>query len=228
MLYKHQGYLMQGLQRLYLFIAIKLLRVSDLLHDPPLIPHCHIATIEDGLIADTSYEPVFKDIYEFYAHKLVTFTNFEGMLLLQLSVLIKLKLQVPMSLYSIDTVPVPMDAETYEGKNNEYSLIEVEYKYMAVTHITCVPLTEQQLQLCTKWGPIYYCESAHLLRDKNVPSCASAIYYDAEPAVKIKHCKSKYIKSNHLEPKILDGGQNLILSNLLKPWTLVCLKYFTL
>ena len=32
---------MQGLQRLYLFIAIKLPRVSDLLHDPDLMPHCH-------------------------------------------------------------------------------------------------------------------------------------------------------------------------------------------
>ena len=76
----------------------------------------------------------------------------------------------------------------------------------------------------------------HLLRNKNVPSCASAIYYDAEPAVKIKHCKTKYIKSSNLEPKILDGGQNLLLSNLPKPWTLVCgaqnrpfpLKYSTL
>ena len=141
-----------------------------------------------------------------------------------------------MSLFSIDMVPVPMYAETYEGKNNEYSLIEVEYKYMAVTHITYVPLTEQQLWLCTKWGPIYYCESAHLLRDKKVLSCALAIYYDAEPAVKIKHCKTKYIKSSHLEPKILDRAQNLILSNLPKPWTLVCgaqnrpfpLKYSTI
>ena len=111
----------------------------------PITLQTYIATMEDKLIADMNYEPVFKDIYEFYAHKLVTFTNFEGMLLLQLPVLIKLKVQVPMSLYSIDTVPVPMDAETYEGKNNEYSLIEVEYKYMAVTHITYVPLTEQQL-----------------------------------------------------------------------------------
>ena len=111
----------------------------------PVTLQTYIATIEDQLIDDTNYEPVFKDIYEFYTHKLVTFTNFDGMLLLQLPVLIKLKVQVPMSLYSIDTVPVLMDAETYEGKNNEYSLIEVEYKYMAVTHITYVPLTEQQL-----------------------------------------------------------------------------------
>ena len=107
----------------------------------PVTLQTYIATIEDQLISDTNYEPVFKDIYEFYAHKLVTFTNFDGMLLLQLPELIK----VPMSLYSIDMVPVLMDAETHEGKNNEYSLIEVEYKYMAVTHITYVLLTKQQL-----------------------------------------------------------------------------------
>ena len=85
-------------------------------------------------------------------------------------------------------------------------------------------------------GAIYYCESAHLLRDKNVPLCASAIYYDVKPVIKIKHCKYKYIKSSYLEPNILDGRQNLILSNLPKPWTLVCgaqnrpfpLKYSTL
>ena len=115
------------------------------------------------------------------------------MLLLQLPVLIKLKVQVPMSLYSIDTVLVLMDAEIYQGKNNKYSLIEVEYRYMVITHITYVPLSEQQLQLYNKWGPIYYCESAHLLRDRNVPSCASAIYYYSSSAVKLKHCKTKYI-----------------------------------
>ena len=36
-------------------------------------------------------------------------------LLLQLSILIKLKVQVPMSLYSMETAPIPLDAETYTG-----------------------------------------------------------------------------------------------------------------
>ena len=84
----------------------------------PITLETYIATIQGKLIADTNYEPVFKDIYEFYAHKLVMFMIFEGMLLLQLPVLIKFKVQAPMSLYSIDTVPVPVDAEIYEGKNN--------------------------------------------------------------------------------------------------------------
>ena len=39
MLFEHQCYLMQGSQRLYIFMAIKLPRVTDLQHDPPLMPY---------------------------------------------------------------------------------------------------------------------------------------------------------------------------------------------
>ena len=40
MLFEHQGYLLQGLGCLYLFVAIKLPWVTDLLHDPDLMPEC--------------------------------------------------------------------------------------------------------------------------------------------------------------------------------------------
>ena len=40
MLFEHQGYLLQGLRYLYLLVAIKLPQVTDLLHDPDLMPEC--------------------------------------------------------------------------------------------------------------------------------------------------------------------------------------------
>ena len=61
------------------------------------------------------YEPVFTDVYQYYGNSLASFTNTIDDLILQLPILIKLKVQVPMSLYSMDTVPVPLDAETYTG-----------------------------------------------------------------------------------------------------------------
>ena len=61
------------------------------------------------------YEPFFTDIYQHYSNSLASFTNTIDNLILQLPILIKLKIQVPMSLYSMDTVPVPFDAETYTG-----------------------------------------------------------------------------------------------------------------
>ena len=61
------------------------------------------------------YEPVFTDVYQYYGNLLASFTNTIDNLILQLPILIKLKVLVPMSLYSMDTVPVPLDAETYTG-----------------------------------------------------------------------------------------------------------------
>ena len=61
------------------------------------------------------YKPVFTDVYKYYSNLLASFTNTIDDLILQLPILIKLKVQVPMSLYSVDTVPVPLDAETYTG-----------------------------------------------------------------------------------------------------------------
>ena len=61
------------------------------------------------------YKSVFTDVYQYYGNSLASFTSTTDDLILQLPVLIKLKVQVPMSLYSMDTVPVPLDAETYTG-----------------------------------------------------------------------------------------------------------------
>ena len=76
----------------------------------------YLKAIADDL-EDTvpDYEPVFTDVYQYYGNLLASFTNTIDDLILQLPVLIKLKVQVPMSLYSVDTVPVPLDTETYTG-----------------------------------------------------------------------------------------------------------------
>ncbi len=39
-LFEHQGFLLQGLQRTYLFVAIQLPSENDLLHEPPNMPSC--------------------------------------------------------------------------------------------------------------------------------------------------------------------------------------------
>ena len=76
----------------------------------------YLEVIEDNM-EDTApnYKPVFTDVYQYYGNSLASFTNTIDDLILQLPVLIKLKVHVPMSLYSVDTAPVPLDAETYTG-----------------------------------------------------------------------------------------------------------------
>ena len=91
-------------------------------------------------------------------------TNTIDDLILQLPILIKLKVQVPMSLYSMDTVPVPLDAETYTGDKQKYSQILPETEYIALTESNYVHLIQAQISLCAKIGYMYYCEYAHLLK----------------------------------------------------------------
>ena len=83
--------------------------------DPKVLAR-YLEAIADGM-EDTApdYKLVFTDVYQCYGNSLASFTNTIDDLILQLPILIKLKVQVPMSLYSVDTVPVPLDAETYTG-----------------------------------------------------------------------------------------------------------------
>ena len=128
--------------------------------------------------------------------------------------MIKLKVQVPMSLFSIKTAPVPLDAETYIGEKREYTQIIPETELIALTETNYVSLTQAQISLCAKIGYMYYCECAHLLKKCTEHTCMSAIYYDQGSDIKAKHCKTIVIFNTIPESKILDASNLLILSNL--------------
>ena len=152
----------------------------------------------------------------------ISFTHIIDDLLLQLPILIKLKVQVPMSLFSIKTVPVPLDAETYTGEKREYTQIILETELIALTENNYIPLTQAQISLCAKIGYMYYCEYAHLLKKCTEHTCMSAIYYDQGSDIKAKQCKTIVTFNTIPESKILDAGDLLILSNLQKCWSIAC------
>ena len=183
----------------------------------------YLEAIEDDL-EETAPEfgPVFTNVYQYYGNSLISFTNIIGDLLLQLPILIKLKVQVPMSLFSIEMAPVPLDAETYLGEKREYTQIILETELIALTENNYIPLTQAQISLCAKIGYMYYCEYAHLLKKRTEHTCMSAIYYDQGSDIKAKQCKTIITFDTIPESKILDAGNLLILSNLQKPWTIAC------
>ena len=81
---------------------------------------------------------------------------------------------------------------------------------------------QAQISLCAKIGYIYYCEYAHLLKKCTEHTCMSAIYYEQSSDIKADKCKTIVTFDTLPESKILDDGNILILSNLQKPWTVVC------
>ena len=204
-------------------IGIEHLNSGYLTHhilDPQVLTK-YIEIIEDDL-EDTApeYEPVFTSVYQYYGNSLASFTNDD--LQLQLLILIKLKVQVPMSLFSIETVPVPLDAETYIRDKREYTQIILEAEYIALTDNNYVPLTQVQISLCAKIGYTYYSVYAHLLKKSTEHTCMSAIYYDQESKIKANQCKTIVAFDNTPESKILEASNILILLNFKKPWTIAC------
>ena len=182
-----------------------------------------LEAVEDDLEETApAFKPVFTNVYQYYGNSLISFTNIIDDLLLQLPILIKLKVQVPMLLFSIETAPAPLDAETYLGEKREYTQIILETEIIALTKNNYIPLTQAQISLCAKIGYMYYCEYAHLLKKCMEHTCMSAIYYDQGSDIKAKQCKTIVTFDTILESKILDAGDLLILSNLQKPWTIAC------
>ena len=111
----HRQYIRYKLALDDTLIGIENLNSGYLTHhilDPQILGE-YLEAVEDDLEETApEFEPVFTSIYQYYGNSLISFTNTIDDLLLQLPILIKLKVQVPMSLFSIKTAPVPLDAET--------------------------------------------------------------------------------------------------------------------
>ena len=221
----HRQYIKYELALDDTLIGIENLNSGYLTHhilDPKILAK-YLESVEDDLEETApEFELVFTSVYQYYGNSLISFTNTIDDLLLQLPILIKLKVQVPMSLFSIETAPVPLDVETYIGEKREYTQMILETELIALTENNYIPLTQAQISLCAKIGYMYYCEYAHLLKKCMEHTCMSAIYYDQGSEVKVKQCKTIVTFDTIPESKILDASNLLILSNLQKPWTIAC------
>ena len=194
-------------------IGIENLNSGYLTHhvlDPQILGK-YLEAVEDD-IQETApeFEPVFTSVYQYYGNSLISFTNTIDDLLLQLQILIKLKVKVRMSLFSIKTAPVSLNAETYIGEKREYTQIIPEAELITLTENNYVPLTQAQILLFAKIGYMYYCEYAHLLKKHTEHTCMSAMYYDQGSDIKAKQCKTIVTFDTTPESKILDAGNLLI------------------
>ena len=223
---RHKDHLIQYEQKVddlnYALDQLASGRLTHTVLDPAKLKQ-YLQDISDDL-EDTApdYELVFTYVWQYYAYKLISYTNTPTQLLIQIPILIKLKVQVPMSLFSVETVPVPLDEETYNGVEHHYTQIIHGSEYLAMTPTNYIPMTQAQLQLCFRLAFTYYCEYAHLLRTRSEHTCASAIYYDEESAIIAEHCETVVHLNAPPTPRILDAGHQLVLSNLPKPWQIHC------
>ena len=84
-----------------------------------------------------------------------------------------------MDLFRIHTVPVPLDIDTYQGKESKYTTLELQYKYLATNGHEYMDVTDAALDSCNTYHMDHLCENLHVTTDVKELNCAIAIYMDS-------------------------------------------------
>ena len=128
--------------------------------------------------------------------------------------------QPPLSLYEVESVPVPILDKNV--KDNSYSQGRIEKSYIAAGTDYYIQLRISELLMCKSIRHIYYCEELFVNKHKSRHSCVSAIFYNLGPATITKNCKFDYYYNTTVSPVILDGGRDVLLANFHGPRSLKC------
>ena len=128
--------------------------------------------------------------------------------------------QPPLSLYVVETVPVPIIDKNV--KANSYSWVRIEKSYIAAGTDYYIQLSISELLMCKRIRHIYYCEELFVIKHKSRHSCVSLIFYDLGPAMITKNFKFDYYYNTTVPPIILDGGRDVLLANFHGPRSLKC------
>ena len=128
--------------------------------------------------------------------------------------------QPPLSLYEVETVPVPIIDKNV--KANSYSQVRIEKSYIAAGIDYYIQLRISELLMCKSIRNIYYCEELFVIKHKSRHSCVSAFFYNLGPATITKNCKFNYYYNTTVPLVILDGGRDVLLANFHGPRSLKC------
>ena len=163
-----------------------------------------------------------KHISHYRDMKMVTFSVDQQAhsLILTFPAFIKNYKQPPLSLYEVETVPVPIIDKNV--KADSYSQVRIEKSYIAAGTDYYIQLRISELLMCKSIRHIYYCEELFVIKHKSRHSCVSAIFYNLGPATVTKNCRFDYYYNITVPPVILDGGRDVLLANFHGPRSLKC------
>ena len=108
--------------------------------------------------------------------KMVTFAVDQQIhsLIVTFQAFIKNYKQPPLSLYEVETVPVPIIDKNVKAKS--YSQVRIEKSYIAAGTDYYIQLRISELLICKSIRHIYYCEELFVIKHKSRHSCVSAIF----------------------------------------------------
>ena len=133
-------------------------------------------------------------------------------LVIQFPVFIQLYIQKPLTLYQLETVPVPILDTNTDAQS--YTHLHVNIPYIALNSKTYISLTQQELRSCKKIGDEFYCKELFIVKHKSSYCCKSAIYFNLSIDIIRNNCNFDfYYNKTDVTPTVLDGSDEIILGN---------------
>ena len=74
-------------------------------------------------------------------------------------------------------------------------------------------MRSQELNTCKRIGYEYFCEELFVVKSKHKSSCASTVYFNLNHKIKQNCNFDYYFSKTDITPSVLDGGQQIILTN---------------
>ena len=165
------------------------------------------------LKTNKNYGLVIKGRYKYYDMKLVMFgIDRDRNLIIQFPVFVQPYTQKPLTLYQIETIPVPI--LDMNEKADSYTWIRIDKPYIVLNPDTYISIRMEELRKCKKIGYEYYCEELFVVKSKSKYSCASALYFQLDRETVKENCIfNYYYNKTDVKPSILDGGYEIVLAN---------------
>ena len=144
--------------------------------------------------------------------KLVTFgIDYQKNLIIQFLVFVQPYMQWKLTLYQVETVPVPIldNGNTVQS----YTQLKIEKTYIALNDKTYITICPQELNNCKKIGYEYICKELFVVKIKHKYSCATVVYFNSNQGNKENCDFFYYHNKTDVTPSILDGSKQIILAN---------------
>ena len=145
-------------------------RLSQTLVHPRRLLTLLMKAVQDVAMKNSQFVPLYTELYHYYETYSVSFTNTEKHLIIQVPIFFINNKQSPMDLYKLHTVHVPLDKDTYEGKESKYTQLHLKQNHLTISRDEYIDLTQHQLNLCLKLHTDYLCPnlrhtaSTHILQ----------------------------------------------------------------
>ena len=211
-------YVMNHLMREFDKILIGMTTLSKGRIPQQMIDHTQIkdmvTTVEEMLKNKfPAYRVALDSVNQYYDMKLATVMADpkERTLLITFPIFIRPYSLPPMSLYEIETVPVPI--EDLNMELNSYTRAKMEKPYIAANEQYYIQLRIPELRMCKIIDHKYFCEEIFLMKHKTKHSCESALLYELPRSLIKQNCDFEYYLNTTVTPAVLDGGDTIVLAN---------------